>query len=129
MEVDLQRGFRSARRFGCILERFFFEGERLDRLALTRRQLGDAPGTRALVGVLLLHRTLPPDAVTGGMDAAFAVGSFDPDLVAVEARRTMLTATTPPAVAVPATASAAASIDRPAPSLTDYDQLLSGVIA
>ena len=41
MEVDLQRSFRSAGRFGCILKRFFFEGERLDRFARTRRQLGD----------------------------------------------------------------------------------------
>ena len=30
-----------------------------------RRRLGDGPGTRALVGVLLLHRTLTLDAVTG----------------------------------------------------------------
>lgn len=94
-----------------------------------RRTLGDGPGTRALIGVLLLHRTLPAQAVAGGIEAALTVGNFDPDLVAVEARRTMLTTGSPPAVTVPATASAAASINRPTPSLTDYDQLLSGVSA
>ena len=48
-----------------------------------RRQLGDGPGTRALVGVLLLHRALPATAVGAGMDAAVSLGNFDPDLVAV----------------------------------------------
>ena len=50
-----------------------------------RRALGDGPGTRALVGVLLGHRTLPASAVLTGMTAALAVGRHDPDLVAVEA--------------------------------------------
>jgi transposase len=94
-----------------------------------RRTLGDGPGTRALIGVLLLHRTLPAQAVAGGIETALTVGNFDPDLVAVQARRTMLTTGSPPAVTVPATASAAASINRPTPSLSDYDQLLSGVSA
>ena len=35
-----------------------------------RRRLGDGAGTRALIGVLLLHRTLPAAAVTAGHDAA-----------------------------------------------------------
>ena len=52
-----------------------------------RRRLGDGPGTRALIGVLLLHRTLPADAVIAGMSAAAGLDSIDPDLVAVEARR------------------------------------------
>lgn len=90
-----------------------------------RRELGDGPGTRALVGVLLLHRTLPAAAVTAGMDAAVSLSNFDPDLVAVQARRSMLTSVgSRPAVPVPANASAAASIERPPPSLTGYDQLL-----
>ena len=52
-----------------------------------RRRLGDGPGTRALIGVLLLHRTLPAEAVITGMSAALSLDSCDPDLVAVEARR------------------------------------------
>ena len=44
-------------------------------------------GTRALIGVLLLHRTLPAEAVIAGINAALAPGRCDPDLVAVEARR------------------------------------------
>ena len=92
-----------------------------------RRALGDGPGTRALVGVLLLHRTMDAGAVTAGMDAAIGIGSFDPDLVAVEARRQVhATTTAPPApVALPATAVPAAALTRPAPSLAGYDQLLN----
>jgi hypothetical protein len=90
-----------------------------------RRQLGDGPGTRALVGVLLLHRTLPGDAVAAGIHGALTLGNLDPDLVAVEARRAMLTGDAPIPVSVPASASPAATIDRPAPSLAGYDQLLT----
>ena len=94
-----------------------------------RRQLGDGPGTRALVGVLLLHRTLPAAAVIAGVEAALTVGSFDADLVAVEARRSMLTTTHPVPVALPPTAGAVAAIPRPAPSLAGYDQLLKEATA
>lgn len=86
-----------------------------------RGRLGDGPGTRALVGVLLLHRTLPGEAVIAGMSAAAGLGSVDPDLVAVEARRA--SHRPPPApLTVPA---AFTTITRPAPSLASYDQLLS----
>jgi len=93
-----------------------------------RRALGDAAGTRALVGVLLLHRTLPAEAVTGGMAAALTLDNFDPDLVAVEARRVMLTQQPAAAapVPLPTTASPAAALQRPTPSLSPYDQLLTG---
>lgn len=90
-----------------------------------RRALGDGPGTRALVGVLLLHRTMDPAAVAAGIDAAITIGNFDPDLVAVEARRQVHTTTPVPAtVRLPATAGPAAAITRPVPSLAGYDQLL-----
>lgn len=94
-----------------------------------RRQLGDGPGTRALVGVLLLHRTLPAAAVVAGIEAALTLGSFDADLVAVEARRSMLTQLTPVPIVLPPTAGAAAAIGRPAPSLAGYDQLLKEATA
>ena len=94
-----------------------------------RRQLGDGPGTRALVGVLLLHRTMPATALAAGMDAAVSMSNFDADLVAVEARRSMLATVTPIPVPLPATAGPAAAIDRPAPSLADYDQLLKEATA
>ena len=60
-----------------------------------RKALGDGPGTRALVGVLLLHRTLPAAAVVAGMSSAASVGRFDADVVALQAR-TAISATTPP---------------------------------
>ncbi|MGV9871035.1 IS21 family transposase [Rhodococcus koreensis] len=90
-----------------------------------RAQLGDASGTRSLVGVLLLHRTLPADAVTAGMRASLGIGNFDPDLVAVEARRSMFTHTVPTPVPLPDNA----AHERSAPSLAGYDQLLNGATA
>jgi transposase len=94
-----------------------------------RRTLGDGPGTRALVGVLLLHRTLPAPAVVAGIDAALTLGNFDADLVAVEARRSMLSQITPSPVALPPSAGAVAAIERPLPTLTGYDQLLKEATA
>ena len=88
-----------------------------------RAQLGDSAGTRALIGVLLLHRTQPAAAVAAGMDAAVAMGRYDPDLVAVQARRVAPARTAPPVV-LPATAPLAALHERPAPGLGAYDQLL-----
>lgn len=93
-----------------------------------RARLGDGPGTRALVEVLLLHRTLPAAAVIAGMDAGTTMNNFDPDLVAVEARRSMLSVIIPP-VPLPATAAPAAAMARPLPSLARYDQLLKEATA
>ena len=47
----------------------------------TRRKLGDREGTRALIEVLLLHRSLPFVAVHAALDAVARVGSVDPALV------------------------------------------------
>ena len=92
-----------------------------------RHRLGDQAGTRALVGVLLLHRTLPSHALITGMEAALAAGSVDADVVAVEARHILQTTATPPPVPLPAAVAAAAiGVRRPAPSLAGYDQLLIG---
>jgi hypothetical protein len=98
---------------------------------LARRRLGDGAGTRALIAVLLLHRTLPAAAVAAGMAAALTAGRHDPDLVAVEARRHLTGPTTGAVVALPALASPAASADtdRPPPSLLDYDDLLGEHVA
>ena len=95
-----------------------------------RKVLGDQGGTRALVGVLLLHRTLPPAAVTAGMAAAVGMGRFDADLVAVEARRAMVVAQpSPQPVPLPTNVTGSVSLARPAPSLAGYDQLLAEVQA
>ncbi|THI95763.1 IS21 family transposase, partial [Nocardioides sp.] len=97
-----------------------------------RRQHGDGPGTRILVGVLLLHRTLPAAAIAAGIEAALILGSFDADLVAVEARSALLATgdtSRPVPVPLPVTASANATTPRPAPSLAAYDHLLTEAIA
>jgi len=52
-----------------------------------RARLGDGPGTRVLIEVLLLHRRLPGTSVAAGITAALAAGSVSPDVIAVEARK------------------------------------------
>ena len=52
-----------------------------------RRKLGDAPGTRALIEVLLGHRHLPAVAVIEGIRRALQAGSVNPEVVLVEARQ------------------------------------------
>ena len=84
-----------------------------------RRARGDAAGTRALVDILLAHRSLPAATLTAAMDRAVASGCLDPQVVLIDARREPA-----PAPAVPI--GALARYDRPAPSLTAYDQLLTG---
>jgi hypothetical protein len=82
-------------------------------------------GTRALIGVLLLYRTLPADTVIAGINAALNVDSCDPDLVAVEARLASHPDPMPP-LTMP---SGPILGDRQVPSLAGYDQLLAGASA
>ena len=85
-----------------------------------RRRVGDRDGTRALIEVLLLHRSLPAAQVSAGIDGALAAGSIDPAVVAIEARK----ATETEAVVVPL-GDGLSRFDRPAPSIAAYDQLLA----
>lgn len=88
-----------------------------------RRKFGDSGGTRALVEVLLLHRGLPFVAVHAALDVANRIGSADPALVAIEARRiTEGHGPTGAAVERPGLR----RFDRDAPVLTVYDGLLAG---
>jgi transposase len=86
-----------------------------------RHKHGDAAGTRALIEVLLAHRTLPSTALTAAMTAALGSGITDPQVIVIEARRQA----TGQAAAVIAIG-ALARHDRPAPALDAYDQLLTG---
>lgn len=65
--------------------------------AAARKTSGDVAGTQALIDVLLLHRSLPSDAVIAGITSALSVGAISPDVVAVEARRHATTHTPAPA--------------------------------
>jgi transposase len=94
-----------------------------------RRALGDGPGTRALIGVLLLHRTLPAAAVHAGMAAALRLGRCEADLVAVEARRHHDTGRAAVVSPVPLPVAARGGEHRPAPTLAGYDELLTGATA
>jgi hypothetical protein len=70
--------------------------------------------------VLLAYRTLPAAAVLAGIRHALAVGSVDPALVLIEARRA---AADRPAVILPL--QTLARYDRPLPAITHYDTLLA----
>jgi transposase len=107
------RQARASGRFSAAHDRFF---------EAARRRLGEREGTRALIGVLLAHRTLAFDVVVAGIDAALRVGSLDPDVVIVEARKA--TERSAPGLAeLPALT----RFDRPKPTLDGYDDLLEGI--
>jgi transposase len=86
-----------------------------------RRAHGDGPGTCRLIEVLLLHRRMATDDVLAGIEAALTVASTDPAVVAIEARRHADTELAP----VVAIDDALSRYDRPAPSLANYDRLLT----
>lgn len=88
-----------------------------------RRARGDAAGTRALIEVLLAHRTLPRTALETAMQKAVDTGMLDPQVVVIDARRH--TASTEQSQAV-IPIGAWSRYDRPAPTLTAYDDLLTG---
>jgi transposase len=85
-----------------------------------RRAHGDAAGTRALIEVLLAHRTLPATALAAAMNAAISSGVLDPQAVLIDARRAAVGRVAP---VIPI--GALARYDRPAPDLAGYDKLLS----
>jgi hypothetical protein len=86
---------------------------------LARRTKGDGAGTKALIAVLLLHRTMTHAAVVSGLERAIEVGSLDPEVVAVEARRSLGRPE-----AIPVISESLSAFDRPAPTLRGYDDLL-----
>ena len=102
---------RAGGAFGAVHERFWAEA---------RRRLGDRDGTRALIEILLLHRSVPADALVTGMRRALTAGSIDATVIAIEARRA--------AEAIVATVvpigEGLSRFDRPAPSIAGYDDLL-----
>jgi transposase len=104
---------RTSGAFGSTHERFWAEA---------RRRLGDGAGTRALIGVLLLQRRLAAQVVTEAMEAALAIGSVDPEVVAIEARRV---ADRRPAAREVVPIGAGARDVRPLPRLDSYDSLLA----
>lgn len=97
-----------------------------------RGSLGDAAGTRALIEVLLLVRTLPAAAIEHAMGRALATGDFDPERVTVTARAQLSAGAGPGASAL--TVALPRDIEerfghlpaRGAPSLAGYDRLLTG---
>jgi transposase len=85
-----------------------------------RRARGDGAGTRALIEILLAHRTTAATALTAAMDRAVASSCLDPQVVLIDARRE----TTHLAPVIPI--GALARYDRPTPYLGAYDELLTG---
>ena len=103
---------RSGGRFTAAHERYWQRA---------RRKLGDREGTRALIEVLLLHRSLPFVAVHAALDAVERLGAADPALVAIEARRIADGRREAAIVERPALR----RFERPAPNLAGYDALLA----
>lgn len=68
---------RAAGTFTAAHEAFWQQARRVD---------GDAGGTRSLIDVLLLHRSMRATDVIAGIHAALSVGAVSADVVAVEAR-------------------------------------------
>src|SRR5918994_1471959 len=97
--------------FGPTHERFWTEA---------RRRLGDRDGSRALIEVLLLHRSIPADSLVAGIVQALTAGSIDPAVIAIEARR----AHEPAVATVVPIGQGLSRFDRPAPSIAGYDDLL-----
>ena len=104
---------RSSGAFGPAHERYWKEA---------RRRLGDRNGTKVLIEVLLLHRTMPSAAVIAGIDAALSVGALDPALVAIEGRRSVEQSSAAPAPI----GEGLSRFDRPKPTTDRYDELLEG---
>nr|WP_261565779.1 hypothetical protein [Frankia gtarii] len=106
--------------------------------AAARKAHGDAEGTRALIGVLLLGRHLPAEHLVAGLAAALRAGALTVDAVALEARKAAEADQNTPIDDTPAPAGPQASISslaarrlaalpadtRPLPSVAAYDQLL-----
>jgi hypothetical protein len=88
-----------------------------------RRARGDAAGTRALIELLLAHRTLPRAGLEAAMRTAVDTGLIDPQVVLIHARRSA--GADQPAAVIPI-GTAWSRYDRPAPTLTRYDQVLTG---
>jgi transposase len=86
-----------------------------------RQAGGDAAGTRALIEILLAHRTLPAPALITAMRKAVDTGILDPQVVLIDARRAANGHVAP---VLPI--GALARYDRPAPTLSSYDDLLTG---
>jgi hypothetical protein len=93
--------------------------------AAARAAHGDAAGTRALIGVLLLHRHLDTELVLAGITAALAIGASDPEVVAVEARKAARP-TAGKAVVVELARRRLPADTRPSPDLNRYDDLITG---
>ena len=85
-----------------------------------RRARGDAAGTKALIEVLLAHRSVPADALITAMCTAVETDLPDPQVVLIAARRHAAGAVAP---VIPI--GALTRYDRPTPSLAGYDELLS----
>ena len=97
-----------------------FTSAHQDYWATARRTLGDGAGTRALIEILLAHRTLPASALAAAMTTAAGTGIVDPQVVLIDARRAAGGQIAP---VIPI--GSLARYDRPAPALTGYDDLLT----
>lgn len=93
-----------------------------------RRGLGDSSGTKALIEVLLLHRSLSTDAITSAIRRVLDAGIVAPEAVAIEAR-SCAGGHLATVIAIGEASGVRPRIDiarydRPTPDLALYDRLL-----
>jgi len=86
-----------------------------------RRARGDSAGTRAMVEILLAHRSMPAGLLIAAMDRAVTSGALDPQVVLIDARAGGQRAHLAAVIPMPALT----RYDRPTPCLAGYDQLLT----
>lgn len=90
-----------------------------------RHYFGDGPGTRVLIGVLLLARTLTPAPILEAMESAISVGDYDPDHLAIATRANAALPADTTALPEGLTDRVVHLSERITPSLAGYDQLLT----
>jgi hypothetical protein len=81
----------------------------------------DRDGTKALVEVLLAHRSLPAEAVVAGMQRALAVCSIDPAVLIIEVCKAAQARIAP----ITPVDTALVRFDGPTPTLDHCDSLLA----
>lgn len=87
-----------------------------------RQRLGESAGTRAMIEILLLHRTLRREAVDHAVRTAVEIGSCDPGTVALLARRD---GAHPEEAFLPLEVEELSRYDRPALATDQYDLLVA----
>lgn len=90
-------------------------------------RIGESAGTKAMIEVLLLHRTHADEVVKGAVEVALEVGALDPTTIALLARRAVAAAEELPEDLLEV--GPLGRYDRPVLEISGYDRLLNKAVA